>query len=163
MISFLWAQDKNGLIGKNNELPWRLPADLKYFKETTMGHPIVMGRKTYESIGKPLPGRTNIILTRDENYQAEGCLVIHTKEDLLKWIRKSGDEVFITGGSEVFSLFMQEADRLYVTQIHEVFEGDTHFPSVDWDNWKLISEKKGSKDEKNPYDFEYLVYKRKQM
>lgn len=105
MISFLWAEDENGLIGKNNELPWRLPADLKYFKETTMGHPIVMGRKTFESIGRPLPGRKNIILTRDKAFQAEDCLVFHSKDELLEWIEQYDSEVFITGGSEIFRLF----------------------------------------------------------
>ncbi len=97
MISFLWAEDQNGLIGKENDLPWRLPADFKYFKETTMGHPIVMGRKTYESIGKPLPGRTNIILTRDKEFKAEGCLVFHSKDPLLQWIKHTGFRSFYYG------------------------------------------------------------------
>src|SRR5690606_25544646 len=88
MISFLWAEDENHLIGRNNDLPWRIPADLKYFKETTLGHPIVMGRKTYESIGKALPGRTNVILTRDENFEADGCIIFHTKDELLKWSKE---------------------------------------------------------------------------
>lgn len=160
MISFLWAQDINGLIGNNNELPWRLPADLKYFKETTMGHAIVMGRKTYESIGKPLPGRTNIILTRDKNYKPEGCLVFHSKEALLNWIEDNGSEVFITGGSEIFNLFLKEADRLYVTKIRSSFEGDTYFPEIDWDKWRLISAEKGPKNDKNPYDYEFQIYER---
>ncbi|MBS4209835.1 dihydrofolate reductase [Bacillus sp. FJAT-50079] len=160
MISFLWAEDRNGLIGKNNDLPWRLPADLKYFKETTMGHPIVMGRKTYESIGRPLPGRTNIILTRDQNYQTEGCLVFYSKEALSEWISTQNTEVFITGGSEIFSLFLEEVDRLYVTKIDEVFEGTTYFPKLNWDEWTLDSNQKGPKDEKNPYDYEFQVYER---
>lgn len=160
MISFLWAQDENGLIGNNNELPWRLPADLKYFKETTMGRPIVMGRKTYESIGRPLPGRTNIILTRDTTYAAEGCLVFHSKEDLLGWIEDYGSEAFITGGSEIFKLFLNNADRLYVTKIRATFEGDTYFPEIDWDHWILKSAKRGPKDDKNPYDYEFQVYER---
>ncbi|GIN91971.1 dihydrofolate reductase [Siminovitchia terrae] len=160
MISFLWAQDENGLIGNNNDLPWRLPADLKYFKETTMGHPIVMGRKTYESIGRPLPGRTNIILTKDQDYQAEGCLVFHCKEDLLGWIEENGSEVFITGGSEIFKLFLEDADRLYVTKIRAAFEGNTYFPALDWKKWRLISTEKGPKDEKNPYDYEFQIYER---
>ncbi|WP_144461083.1 dihydrofolate reductase [Siminovitchia fortis] len=160
MISFLWAQDENGLIGNNNELPWRLPADLKYFKKTTMGHPIVMGRKTYESIGRPLPERTNIILTRDEEYRAEGCLVFHSKEKLLEWIEENGSEVFITGGSEIFKLFLDVADRLYVTKIRAAFEGDTYFPKMDWEKWRLISAVKGPKDDKNPYDYEFQIYER---
>ncbi|MFS0645854.1 dihydrofolate reductase [Siminovitchia sp. 179-K 8D1 HS] len=160
MISFLWAEDENGLIGKNNELPWRLPADLQYFKETTMGHPIVMGRKTYESIGKPLPGRKNIILTRDTEFQAEECLVFHSKDELLEWIGQYGSEVFITGGSEIFRLFLNDADRLYVTKIHSAFEGDTYFPAINWEEWRLISTKSGQKNEKNPYDYEFRIYER---
>ncbi|MBS4217376.1 dihydrofolate reductase [Bacillus sp. FJAT-49711] len=161
MISFLWAEDENGLIGKNNDLPWRLPADLKYFKETTMGYAIIMGRKTYESIGKPLPGRTNIILTRDKNYQVEGCLVFHSKDELLQWIIKSNSNVFVTGGSEIFQLFLDEVDRLYVTKIFHTFEGNTYFPKLDWDKWLIISSQKGQKNEKNPYNYEFRVYKRK--
>ena len=160
MISYLWAHDENGLIGNKNELPWRLPADLKYFKETTMGHPIVMGRKTFESIGRPLPGRTNIILTRDPDYQANGCLVFHSKDELLGWIEENGTEVFITGGSEVFKLFLDAVNRLYVTRIRATFEGDTYFPELDWKKWRLISAKKGPKDDQNPYDYEFQVYER---
>lgn len=161
MISFLWAEDENRLIGRNNELPWRLPAELKYFKETTMGHAIVMGRKTYESIGKPLPGRTNIILTRDSTYNQEGCIVLNSKQELLDWVEKKDAEVFITGGTEIFQLFIEEVDQLYVTKIHATFEGDTYFPALNWDNWTLISEKKGPKDEKNPYDYFFQKYKKK--
>jgi len=160
MISFLWAEDEKGIIGKNNQLPWRLPEDLKYFKRTTMGHPIVMGRKTYESIGKPLPGRTNIVLTRDEQFHAEGCIILKTKNELLRWMNESEDEVFITGGAEIFGLFMDEVNRLYVTKIHEDFDGDTYFPLIDWSEWQLISKDKGIKNEENPYDYEFLVYER---
>lgn len=161
MISFLWAEDENHLIGRNNDLPWRIPADLKYFKETTLGHPIVMGRKTYESIGKALPGRTNVILTRDENFEADGCIIFHTKDELLKWGKEQQKEIFITGGAEIYRLFMDVVDRLYVTKILHTFEGDTYFPEVNWDNWSLISSKPGVKDEKNPYDYEFRIYERK--
>ena len=147
MISFLWAEDQNGLIGKENDLPWRLPADLQYFKDTTMGHPIVMGRKTYESIGRPLPGRTNIILTRDTEYKVKGCLVFHSKEELLQWIEQNESEVFITGGSDIFQLFLDQVDRLYVTKIFATFDGDTYFPKINWENWRLISSEKGPKRE----------------
>ena len=125
-----------------------------------MGHSIVMGRKTYETIGRPLPGRTNIILTRDPEYKAGGCLVFHTKEDLLEWASKEDQELFITGGAEIFRLFMEEADRLYVTKIDSVFEGDTYFPDVQWDRWRLASSKPGIKNEKNPYDYRFLLYER---
>jgi len=161
MISFLWAEDENGLIGKDNDLPWRLPADLKYFKETTMGHPIVMGRKTYESIGRPLPGRTNIILTRDTQYKAEGCLVFYSKDELGRWIENQDSEVFITGGAEVFRLFLEEVDRLYVTKIFAAFEGNTFFQGIDWDKWQLNYNEVGPKNDKNPYDYEFRVYDKK--
>lgn len=161
MISFLWAEDENGLIGKNNELPWRLPADLKYFKETTMGHPIIMGRKTYESIGKPLPGRTNIILTRDKNFRAKDCLIFYSKEELLDWVHNYNSEVFVTGGSEIYKLLLNDATKLYVTKIAHTFEGDTYFPKIDWNQWTLISTKAGRKDEKNPYDYQFQIYERK--
>lgn len=162
MISFLWAQDEKGVIGRNNQLPWRLPEDLKYFKRITMGHPIVMGRRTYESIGKPLPGRKNIIITRDENFQAEGCLIFQTKHQLLNWIDQNDDEVFITGGAEIFGLLMDEVNRLYVTKIFEDIEGDTYFPLIDWSEWELISSEKGPKNEDNPYVYEFQVYDRKE-
>lgn len=163
MISFIWAQDKNGLIGQGNDLPWRLPADLQYFKSRTMNHPIVMGRKTYESIGRPLPGRTNIILTRDKDYDAEGCLTFYSREHLLQWINNNQQrsEIFITGGSEIFKLFTEKVNRLYVTKIDETFEGDTFFPKIDWSEWSLTSNEKGPKDEENPYDYAFQVYERK--
>ena len=160
MISFIWTQDKNGLIGNNNKLPWRLPADLQYYKNTTMGQALVMGRKTFESIGKPLPGRKNIILTRDEEFKAEGCLVFHSKDDVLEWANHEETEVFINGGSEIYNLFQDDADRLYVTMIEHAFEGDTYFPAIDWDQWNLKSSEKGKRDERNPYDFEFKVYER---
>ncbi|KKB38525.1 dihydrofolate reductase [Bacillus thermotolerans] len=161
MISFIWAMDKNGAIGKDNALPWRLPEDLKFFKETTMGHPIVMGRKTYESIGKPLPGRENIVVTRNPAYEADGCTVVHSYEELLERA-KEVEELFVTGGGDVFKQMMPYADKLYVTYIDDVFEADTYFPEViDWGEWSLLSEKKGEKNEKNPYDYYFRIYERK--
>ncbi|MBM7647913.1 dihydrofolate reductase [Bacillus ectoiniformans] len=160
MISFIWAMDKNGLIGKDNQLPWKLPEDLKFFKETTMGSPIVMGRKTFESIGRPLPGRENIILTRDYSYEAQGCTVVHSLDELWKKAADS-DEFFITGGSEIFKKTLPFAERLYVTVIDEAFVGDTYFPPLDWNQWTLISEKKGLKNEKNPYDYYFRIYEKK--
>lgn len=161
MISFLWAQDQTGVIGKNNQLPWRLPRDLKYFKETTMGHPIVMGRKTFESIGKALPGRINIILTRDRSFEAKDCLIFHSKDDLLQWIKEYNSEVFITGGSEIFRLFLDEVEKLYVTKIFHTFDGDVYFPDLDWSQWELVSDVPGIKDEDNPYHYHFQIYERK--
>ncbi|RLQ95179.1 dihydrofolate reductase [Falsibacillus albus] len=162
MISFIWAMDENRLIGSGNRLPWRLPEDLKFFKNTTMNHPIVMGRKTFESIGKPLPGRINIILTKDKTYKKEGCIVMNNKSQLLDWIESQEKEVFITGGSEIFKQLMDEVDSLYVTKIYSSFEGDTYFPVMDWCGWKAVWAKKGIKNEKNPYDYEFYKYKKKQ-
>ena len=161
MISFLVAVDKNRVMGIDNRLPWRLPADVKFFKEVTMGHPIVMGRKTYDSIGKPLPGRENIILTRNVDYQPEGCTVIHTVEELIQYMKNKNDEVFVIGGAQLFKEIFPVADRLYITEIHHEFEGDTFFPEFEESEWTLSSSEKGIKDEKNPYDYYFNVYDRK--
>ncbi|MGG0187742.1 dihydrofolate reductase [Bacillus rhizoplanae] len=158
MISLLVAMDKNRLIGKDNQLPWHLPADLAYFKKVTMGHPIIMGRKTFESIGRPLPGRTNIILTRNKNYEMEGCEVIHSIDDVQKMDEQMNEEIFVIGGAEIFKEVLPFADRLYITKIEEVFEGDTFFPEINYDEWKEISVEQGVTDEKNPYTYAYHVY-----
>jgi dihydrofolate reductase len=160
VISFIVAMDKNGVIGKDNKLPWHLPADLKFFKNTTMGHGIVMGRKTYESIGKPLPGRENIILTRDYSYKADGCTVFHSVEDILHYAEDKNVETFITGGEEVFKLFIPSVDKLYVTKIDHEFEGDTFFPSLNWDDFTLVSSEQGIQDEKNRYNYKFEVYEK---
>jgi dihydrofolate reductase len=160
MISLLVAMDKNQLIGKDNDLPWRLPADLAYFKRVTMGHPIIMGRKTYDSIGRPLPGRENIIVTRDTSYKAEGCKVIHSIEEIVKMNQQTDQELFVIGGAEIFKEILPHSDRLYITEINEEFEGDTYFPAFDKAEWKVISEEQGIKDEKNPYDYTFLVYEK---
>ncbi|MFI8577398.1 dihydrofolate reductase [Rossellomorea aquimaris] len=161
MISFIWAMDQNRLIGKDNGLPWRLPEDLKFFKKTTDGHGIVMGRKTFDSIGKPLPKRDNVVLTRNTSFQPEGCLVLHSVEDILEWAEGRNSETFIMGGREVYKQFIPHVDKLYVTEIHHEFEGDTTMPSIPWEDFTCISSVKGLKDEKNPYDYEFKVYVRK--
>lgn len=160
MLSIIVAYDRNKTIGKNNQLPWNLPRDLAYFKKVTMGHPIVMGRKTYESIGRPLPGRKNIIVTRNRDYKHEGCTVIHSIEEIKEIAQRENGEVFVIGGAEIFKDVLQEADRLYVTYIDEEFHGDTFFPEIDFTKWKEISREKGMKDEKNPYDYYFIVYER---
>nr|WP_309100649.1 dihydrofolate reductase [Fredinandcohnia onubensis] len=160
MISLLVAMDKNQLIGKDNDLPWRLPADLAYFKRVTMGHPIIMGRKTYDSIGRPLPGRENIIVTRDTSYKAEGCKVIHSIEEIVKMNQQTDQELFVIGGAEIFKEILPHSDRLFITEINEEFEGDTYFPAFNKTEWKVISDEKGIKDEKNLYDYTFLVYER---
>lgn len=161
MISFVVAMDQNRVIGKENQLPWHLPADLKYFKKVTTGHTIVMGRKTFESIGRPLPNRRNVVLTRDEQYEAEGCEVVNTIEEVLSIARKE-EECFVIGGTEVFMLFWDHVDRLYVTYIDESFEGDTFFPEIDRAEWEIVGVEEGVVDEKNRYRHEFRTYERRE-
>lgn len=158
MISFIWAMDQNRAIGRNNKLPWHLPGDLAYFKRTTMGHPVIMGRKTYESIGKPLPGRENVVLTRDLDYQAAGCAVLHSPEETVERYRDR--EAFVIGGAEIFRQLLPYADRLYITLIEHVFEADTFFAPVDEAEWRIVSRQPGVTNEKNPYPYEFVVYER---
>lgn len=160
MFSIIVAMDRNRLIGKQNQLPWRLPRDLQYVKKTTMGHPIVLGRKNYESIGKPLPGRTNIVLTKNRLYQAEGCYIAHSLEDVFQMCRGE-KEVFVFGGAEIYRLFFPYVKRLYITRILHSFEGDIFFPEYDEKEWVEISAQKGVKDDNNPYDYIHYVYERK--
>lgn len=161
MISFILAMDKNRGIGVDNKLPWRLPEDLKYFKRVTMGAPVVMGRKTFESIGnKPLPGRPNIVVTRDRSYEAPaGAQAVHAAEEVLSQYSKE-QELFVIGGTEIFRLFMPYADRMYITEINEQFPADTHFPEIDKKEWKEVSRERGVKDELNPYEYDFVLYER---
>ncbi|HAQ06424.1 MAG TPA: dihydrofolate reductase [Bacillus bacterium] len=161
MISLIWAMDENRVIGLHNQLPWRLPEDLKFFKRMTMGHPIAMGRKTYESIGRPLPGRENIVITRDQRFSPEGCTILNSIQGFIDYADQCNGEVFVIGGAEIFKEILPEADKLYITMIHDQFEGDTFFPVFDIDNWQLETREQGKKDEKNPYEYEFLIYKRK--
>lgn len=158
-VSFLLAMGLNREIGKDNKLPWRLPADLAYVKQLTMGHTLLMGRKTYESIGKPLPGRNNVIMTRDANYRPEGCMVVHTVEEALA--AYGDEELFVFGGAEIYRLFMPYADKLYITRIAQSFAADTYFPELDGREWELVSSRQGVTDEKNPYTYYFEVYTRK--
>ncbi|MGZ4123887.1 MAG: dihydrofolate reductase [Tumebacillaceae bacterium] len=157
MISFVVAMDLQRVIGKDNALPWHLPADLKYFRNLTMGHTVVMGRKTFESIGKPLPGRKNVIVTRNPHFQAEGCEVIHSVDEIPQ---DAADEVFVIGGAEIFKALLPRAKRLYLTRILESFAGDTYFPELDETEWQLCSETSGVVDEQNVHAHVYQVYER---
>ena len=132
-LSMIAALDRNGLIGKANHLPWQIQEDLQYFRETTMGHPVVMGKHTWLSIGKPLDGRINIILTHDINFRIPGCVVKNSIDQVLSSFRE--DEIFVIGGSGIFKQFIPFADKLYLTRINHVFEGDTYFPVVNWSEW----------------------------
>ena len=158
MISYLLAMDLNGTIGKDNDLPWHLPADLAYFKRVTMGHCIVMGRKTYESIGRPLPGRKNIVMTRNLDFIAEGCEIFHSPGSFIESYDKN-DEAFIIGGARLFESFMPYVDKIYITLIEHEFIGDTAF-SFDKAEWTLVSDKPGMVDEKNIYPHRFQIYEK---
>ncbi|MCM3617255.1 dihydrofolate reductase [Sutcliffiella horikoshii] len=158
MISIIVAMDRNNLIGKDNDLPWRIPADLAYFKKVTLGSTVVMGRKTYESIGKPLPNRRNIILSR-KDFAAEGCETLHSIDEVMA-MEENNHEIFIIGGSHIFKETLPFADFLYLTYIDDEFDGDTYFPTIEEQEWELLSELKGIKDDKNPYDYYFRTYRR---
>jgi len=145
IISLIAAMDKNKAIGKNNSLPWKLPADMKRFKELTLNKPVIMGRKTFESIGKPLSNRKNIILTKDKNYRAEGCIAVHSVDEALK-ANKENKEVMIIGGEQIFKEFLPRANRMYLTLIDEDFEGDAHFPEYNKDGWKEVKREEHKSD-----------------
>lgn len=157
MISLMVAHDPNRVMGVNNDLPWHIPEDLNYFKETTMGKAMIMGRKTYESIGRPLPGRLSIVITRDASYTAvEGVVIVHTLQEAIKQAQAYAEEAMIIGGAEIFDLSMKLADRLYITEIHEEFAGDTFFPTYE-EGWQLVSETEVMTS-KTGTTFSYLVY-----
>ncbi|MFE8601962.1 dihydrofolate reductase [Archangium violaceum] len=156
-VSAIVAMATNRCIGRDNTLPWRLPADLKRFKQLTMGHTLVMGRKTYESIGRPLPGRTMVVVTRQRDYAPEGVQVAHSLELALELAR--GDEVFIAGGADLYRQAMPHVRRLYLTRIDRDYEGDTFFPEVDLSGWKLVAEEHHPATATEP-PFSFLTYER---
>ena len=159
MVSIIVAMGRNRVIGKDNSLIWHLPADLKHFKETTMGKPIIMGRKTFESVGKPLPGRTNIVVTRRKGYSAPGCLAAGSVEQALELV--TGEpEIFITGGGEIYRQSLPLADRMYITIIDHDFEGDTFFPEFSRKIWKITGENYHPADDRNKYPMVFRIYKR---
>jgi len=160
MLSLIVAIAQNNVIGKDNKLVWHMTADMRFFKNTTMGHTLIMGRKTFESFGKPLPGRKSIVITRQKHWKYEGVTVVHSLEGAIK-VAPKDEEVFIIGGAEIYRQAMPFCKKMYITIIHYDFEGDTHFPPVDFSQWNLISDKKHLADEKNPYDFSFRVYERK--
>ncbi|MCL6606255.1 MAG: dihydrofolate reductase [Paenibacillus sp.] len=159
-ISMIWAMGSNGVIGKNNDMPWHLPRDFAFFKAETLGKRMLMGRKTWDSLGgKPLKNRTSLIITRDTTFHPEGAEVVHTVEEALNEGRKT-DELMVIGGAEIYRMMLPYADKLIVTRIDEEFEGDTFFPNVDWSLWTEVSNTKGIRDAENPYDYHFLVYER---
>lgn len=162
IVSLIAAVSKNRVIGKNNDLPWHLPDDMKYFMQTTKGHHTIMGRKNYDSIPekfRPLPNRTNIIVTRQEGFKAPGCLVVNSLEKGMEIARENGEEeVFIIGGADIYQLGMPYADRLYLTEIDAVIEGDTYFPAVDQKQWNEKSRRTHAADDRHLHRFDFVVY-----
>jgi dihydrofolate reductase len=159
-ISIIAALAKNRIIGKNNKLPWNLPADLKHFKKLTLGKPIIMGQKTFESIGRPLPGRANIILSLDENFKPQGCIVANSIEEVLK-ILEHEKEIMIAGGASIYKQFLPLANKMYLTLIDANFEGDTYFPEFNWEDWEVIERIENQSDKENPYKYTILTLQRK--
>jgi dihydrofolate reductase len=163
-ISIIVAVSENNVIGKNNNLPWHLPADLKYFKDKTMGHCVVMGRKNFDSIPdqfRPLSGRTNIVVTRQKDFHPDHVLVVHSIEDAIQLAKEKGEtECFIIGGGEIFSQSVHLCDRILLTRIHQTIEGDVFFPELKKDDWKEVSRQNIASDEKNKYNFSFITYER---
>ena len=163
IISLLVAMDERRGIGKDNRLPWRLSSDMKRFRELTMGHHILVGRKTFESIGKPLPGREMIVVTRNEDFKPSGCLVVHSVEGGIRLARERREsELFICGGAEIYAETLGLADRIYLTQVHTIVDADTFFPEWNSDEWIVEEIARHEADEKNQYAFTFkLLTKRK--
>ena len=161
-LSIIAALSSNNVIGRNNDLPWHLSADLKRLKALTMGHHFIMGRKTYDSVGRPLPGRIFIVITRRTDFHPEGVHVVHSLEDAVQIANAAGDpEPFIAGGAEIFEQAIHRADRMYLTRVHAEIEGDTFFPDFDdVSEWQLIDAEHFEADEKNDYPYSFLTYER---
>ena len=161
MISLIVAMSSNGVIGRDGDLPWHLPADLRHFKKTTMGHHLIIGRATWDELGRPLPGRTMVVVTRNRGFSAEGVLVVHSVEEALTRVQDD-DEPFIGGGAEIYRQALEAGipDRLYITRVHADVEGDTFFPPIDLDQWYLTDRVDHQADEKNEYPYTFERYDR---
>lgn len=164
-LALIVAVADNGVIGRDNSLPWHLPEDLRYFKRVTMGKPIVMGRKTFESIGQALPGRTNIVISRNRQFAPAGALLAASLEEALALAGQLADEqgveeAVVIGGAQIYALALPRADRLYVTRVHAAPEGDTLLPPVDWAHWTETSCERNPASNGKPYDFSFVVYDR---
>lgn len=164
IVSLIVAVAKDRTIGKNNDLIWHFPKDMAFFKATTQNHWVIMGRKNYDSIPerfRPLPNRTNVVVTRQSNYEAEGCLVVNSIQEALDLAKKEGqEEVFIIGGGQIYTQALKDnlIDKMYITHIDKAFHGDAFFPDIDYNQWKIISEEHHSKDEKHEADFVIRTY-----
>ncbi len=159
LISIIAAMDRNNLIGNNNKLPWHLPADFAHFKSVTMGKPIIMGRKTYESIGKPLPGRRNIVLSRNKNAHIEGVTCVESFEDAVAAVTDE-EEIMVIGGSSIYEMLLPEVDRLYITYVDAAFEGDAWFPKIDETKWVETDSVVRDADEKNSYSCRFVTFEK---
>jgi dihydrofolate reductase len=164
-LSVIVAAAENGVIGRNNGLPWHLPEDLCYFKRVTMGKPLVMGRKTFESIGRPLPGRTNIVITRQRDYRVEGIRVVASLDEALALAEQIAvidgtEELMVIGGEEIYRAAIPRADRLYLTEVHARVEGDAVLPPIDWTEWREHRRELHRAVPPNPYDYSFVVYER---
>lgn len=165
-ISLIAAVAQNGTIGRNDangkpDLPWHLPDDFKFFKDTTSGHPVIMGRKSMDALGKPLPRRTNIVITRNPDFQMPGATIVHTLEEALTEARKvENDELFIIGGAEIYALALPIANTLYLTEIHKAYEGDAHFPAFDKTEWQEVSRRRHEADDRHETAFDFVQYHR---
>jgi dihydrofolate reductase len=164
IISFVVAVARNGVIGKNNDLPWRLPDDMKFFLEKTTGHHVIMGRKNYESLPKkfkPLPNRTNIVITRNSGYNAPGCIIVGSLEKAFSIAEQNGEkEAMVIGGSEIFELALPYANRLFITEIHADVEGDVYFPEFDKKEWKEVSRVPHAADARHQHAFDFVLYEK---
>jgi dihydrofolate reductase len=159
IISLIAAMADNRVIGIRNTLPWHLPADFRHFKKTTLGKPVLMGRKTYDSIGKPLPGRMNIIVTQDKSFQAPGTVIVHSIEEALQAAGNT-EEIMVIGGASFYAQLLPRADRLYLTLVHHNFEGDAWFPAYNPTEWREIGRIDHPADAENPYPYTFLTLER---
>jgi dihydrofolate reductase len=165
-VALVWAMARNRTIGRNNSLPWHLPEDLKFFKRVTIGKPIIMGRKTWDSIGRPLPGRCNIVISRNTGFKAEGVEAVNSLQQALdlaeKISQQSGsDEVCVIGGAEIYAQALMVADRLYLTQVHADIDGDTFFPEFDRSQWQELERQDFLASPDNPYDYSFLTLEKR--
>lgn len=165
ILSMIVATAENNIIGKDNDMPWHLPADLAYFKKTTLGKPIIMGRKTYESIGRPLPGRRNIVISRNEDFTADGIDVVSSVEQALSLVDGSNgeaavEEIMVIGGGAIYKHCLASAQRLYITHIKANIEGDTQFPDYDDGSFKKVASELRASDDKNAHELDFCVYER---
>lgn len=158
-VALVVAMAENGVIGNANRLPWHLPADLKHFKAVTMGKPMLMGRKTFQSIGKALPGRRSLVLTRDRSFAADGIELVHSVDEAIR-VAGEAQELMVIGGADVYRSVLPLASRIYLTRVHAAVAGDTRFPAVDWDAWRCLSRSRHAADERNAYDMSFLLLER---